>query len=341
MNENEPAKNSESTKNDGNLRNIRTYESDVADVLAKRNTSSVTIALAESRKNQGNESFGDIEEQSQTKKKILIVIISILLAGGGIFGAYYLYSISPLAPAPTISNTPQGTNSLIPIDSQSVIEVSATSNPADIKNSIKNEFARNQAPQTIRELALVTSVAITSGDDAGKKKLVRIPTQTMISSLGINMPDLLYRSLESNWMLGIYADADGQKSIFVILTNNFFQNTFAGMLQWENIMADDLKEYLVTSGVNGIANAPTIASSTASTTPEADQKEQYVPKYTTIRGQFVDKIIKNKDLREFISGDGELVFLYSFLDNKRLIFTSREDLVTEIMSRLEKQAFVR
>ncbi len=340
MNENEISKNSESTRVGENLKNIRTYQSDVADVLAKRNTSAVTIALAESRKNRDGESFSSNEDSSQIKKKVLIVVICVVLAAAGVFGAYYLYSISPLAPTQPKINTPQSLTSLIPIDSQSLLNIT-NATPVDVRMRVKNELLKNQAPGTIRELVMVSDTTITSGPDAGTKKASRIPSQTMISNMGIGMPDILYRSLTADWMLGVYSNKDEQKSVFVIIKNNFFQNTFAGMLQWENIMADDLKDFLISSNVNGIANKPVTNESVAPLPTSSSTIEQYAQVYTTIRGRFIDKILKNKDIREFVSIDGEIIFLYSFLDNNSLIFTSDESLVTDIMSRLEKQSFMR
>ena len=66
-----------------------------------------------------------------------------------------------------------------------------------------------------------------------------------------------------------------------------------------------------------------------------------LPTYTTLSGQFVDKIIKNKDIREFVASNGKIIFLYSFLDNTRIVFASDESLIAEIMTRLEKQANMR
>ena len=140
------------------------------------------------------------------------------------------------------------------------------------------------------------------------------------------------------------------------------------MLQWESIMADDIKNYIIPTGVNGVANALSVpngtviattttslatssliatstvvmgTSTTASTIATTTPVNDFVSPYTTIRGQFVDKYIKTKDIREFRSSDGTVLFYYTFIDNNRLLFAADEGLVSEIMARLEKQAFVR
>ncbi len=343
---------------DQRQKTLRTYESDVADLMAKRNTSSISMAIAESKRAQGTETIGNSsnDEQNNSSKKIIIVVVSLLLVLGGIFGAYYLYSISPLAPKPPVVDQAQNNNSLIPVDSQTVIEITAT-NPVDIQKKVKNELAKDQAPNTIRELALVTASTMTGSDGKQTKRLDRIPTQTMIVNMGINVPDILYRSMGSNWLLGVYANGNGQKSIFVVVSDDFYQNTFSGMLQWESLMADDLKNFLTPPTVSDIANLPPVpviaaptstsvkststATSTLATTTVAVTGDEYVSKYFALRGQFSDKLIRNKDIREFNSVDGKVVFLYSFIDNNRLLFTIDEALVTEIMQRLERQAYVR
>jgi len=86
-------------------------------------------------------------------------------------------------------------------------------------------------------------------------------------------PDIVLRALSDDWMLGVYADPNGTKTVFVVATVDYFQNAFAGMLQWESVMADDLKQYLY-------QNTP---ADIAATTPEtfasssAPMSDGYVP----------------------------------------------------------------
>jgi hypothetical protein len=77
---------------------------------------------------------------------------------------------------------------------------------------------------------------------------------------------------------------------------------------------------------------------TASTTPEVVQP---LKQYLTIRGKFEDRIIKNKDVRAFRTDEGTILFLYSFIDNTHLVVTDKESTLAEILTRLEKQSFIR
>ena len=119
---------------------LRTYEGDVAEVLAHKGTSAASIAIAENQKNTGRDSLGSTED-SRAGRKILITIISIVLIGGGGFGAYYLYSISPLAQTkPTVSQ-PTAAPSIVPADSQVPIPID-NMNTAGIISAIKTELAK-------------------------------------------------------------------------------------------------------------------------------------------------------------------------------------------------------
>ncbi len=304
---------------------IRTYEGDVAEVMSHKRTSSASIAIAESKKQEGEEKLSN-EEPSHAGRKMTMVLISILLLGGGAIGAYYLYSISPLAPVTQTTPQQKSAPSIIPSDTQAVLVIDSQ-NPLATKALIQNEILKTQVPNTIKEIIATTK------NSSGA--LVRVSGPDMINILDISAPDILVRSINSNWMLGVYADTENNKNVFVVVTSNFFQNTFAGMLQWENVMADDLKQYLYPVEPAGISNTST-------------QKEevplQVTPPlrpYFTLRGKFEDKIVKNKDVREFRTDTGTTLFLYSFIDSNHLVITSNEATLTEILTRLEKQSFIR
>lgn len=314
--------NTEINKNLGDeLKALRTYEGDVADVLNRRKTSTISIALAESRKNLGQESIGSSEEDTpkntsqipedkHTGTKLLIISLSILFLGGGIFGAYYLYSKSPIAPAPNVVEVEESEITLIPLDERISIEIKSISKIGLITPMI-TELGREQKPNTIKEVA---PVILETPDCEGEKNCPKpfyrkITLEEMQKATTVSPPDILMRSLTADWVSGIYSNENGERSAFIVLSSNFFQNTFAGMLQWEKVMADDLKLYVTSE--------------------------------TIVRGSFVDRLIKNKDVREYRDEYGKALFYYSFIDNNKLLIASDTGLLTEIMNRLEKRSFVR
>ena len=392
------AKTATKSQENSHIKNIRTYESDVADVLSHTRTSAASIAIAENKKTTGTQVLSDKPESSHNGLKVVIIITSIILICAGIYGGYYLYSKSvlnaPQAPAPQTNQTGM---SIIPSDSQTVIHVDRL-NQKQIATLIRNELNRPAQQNTIRELIPVTA----SGTVA-----LKISPTTMLGLMDIQPPDILTRTIVSPWMLGVYTGADNTKSVFVVITTNFFQNAFAGMLQWEHVMADDFKQFIypdtlttatetkisspttidpLTNIENILPRTPTTTTPITTTTPPRFVPQKYLstitdaltatiststtknkttasstarstdmvtvatttpytppasPAYISIHGAFEDGIIKNKDVREFKTNDGTVVFLYSFLDNSRLVIAGNEDVLTEIISRLEKQAFMR
>jgi hypothetical protein len=247
-----------------------------------------------------------------TTRNWLLSIISLILICGGAFAGYYLYLKSPVAPAkqPPTQNQVQSTqmiNSLVLSDSKATISAD-NRNKNSLISIIKSEISKPQDPGTIKDIMITKTFA--GGVD-------KVPANEIVNIMEIPTPDLIERSLSSSWMLGVYAGDNDIKNPFIISTNNFFQNTFAGLIQWEKTMPDDLKEFLINTG--------------------ADQDSGNV----TLRGQFRDKIVKNKDVREYVAENGYIIFLYSFISNDKLVITNSEQALEEIITRLDKSAFVR
>jgi len=318
---------------------LRTYESDVAEFMTNKRPSVTSMAIAESEKKQNEEvivnnvasNTGEsYVPPSHSGKKLLMILVSLVLIVGGLGTAYYFYSQSVLAPRPITLPTNQAIDKILPSNTKVNIAIDNLSQ-AQILTQIRGEIAKNQDPNTLKEITLTKVIGL---NDKEERYNVNVVPEEILDIMDIEPPDMLRRSLKNSWMLGVYADANGSKDIFVIVTNNFFQNAFAGMLSWEDLIADDLKAYLP---AQRMVNIP-ITSTTTNSTSTREQTPSY---YSASSGQFYDGIIKNRDVRIYKDAAGNIVFLYSFIDNEKLIFTSKEDTLKEIITRLEKQSFVR
>jgi hypothetical protein len=251
-------------------------------------------------------------------KNILIVLISILLVGGGGYAAYYLYTVSPVAnitaPVTVTSNT---ANSIIKADSHVTVPIDNT-NAISIFSKVGSVIAKNTKPNTITDIVLT---------EKQNGSTIKVSGPQMLAKFNITPPDTFIRSMTDDWMLGSYTDETGQPSVFIITTTNFFQNAFAGMLSWEKVMPDDLKQYLL----------PTSSDINTSSTTPTETQSQFAP----ILGKFEDHIVRNKDVRTFITTGGQTLFMYSFIDNDKMVWSTTEAALSEIIKRLENQAFVR
>jgi hypothetical protein len=276
----------------------------VAEIMSHKGTSAASIAIAE-RKKMGMEGQGGAPGPDEKKKgrsrsilKLVLILASLALLGGGAVVGYYLYSQSPLSmPAPVMTE-PKESVSLVPSDSQTIVNIDNLTASA-ILSRIKAEASKPQKAGTVKEI----SVTRTEGGVPAP-----VSASEMAGAVNMPVPDIILRTLEPMWMLGVYAGGSGANSAFVVVTTNLFQNAFAGMLGWEGTMTNDLAPYIGTSTPNG---------------------------------QFKDEIVKNKDVRAFVAADGSTLFLYSFVDNSTLVFSGSNAALAEAISRLENRAFVR
>ncbi|MEN9912648.1 MAG: hypothetical protein RLY66_56 [Candidatus Parcubacteria bacterium] len=357
---------------DSPFKPIRTYEGDVAEVMSHRRPSTASIAIAEAKKVEGEERISNDtgpKKDSQLVLKLVMALLILILLGGGAFAGYYLYSKSPLATS--VSKTPvqaSGRPGIVRADSYAVIPID-NQLPTTLLSRIRTEAAKEQTPGTIKEIILARKTA-----SSNAATFTQISAPEAISGLDISVPDILKRTITNDWMLGVYTSPTNEKGAFAIVTTNFFQNAFAGMLQWEATIADDLKQFIYPSNVAGIANSrdtnvasptidlesllpsivpastsaislgsTTISRSSATSTATSTIIEVVAPlrPYFTLRGTFEDRIIKNKDVRAFRTENGSILFLYSFIDNAHLALASDEATLIEVLTRLERQSLIR
>lgn len=132
-----------------------------------------------------------------------------------------------------------------------------------------------------------------------EKSQKAILAQEFLSVTAPQAPQFLNRALDSKMTFGFLVD--GAPSPFLILEVDSFDNVFAGMLAWEKSLASNLE---------GLISRPSEA-----------------------RGNFEDAIIRNRDLRVLRARNGETIILYSFLDNRHLLITDRENTFREVLER--------
>jgi hypothetical protein len=346
---------------------IRTYEGDIADSIQHRQTSQASMVVAAQEKKHEEEVLVvHADEAPKTRgnwlKNTLMILGSLILLGAGVAAVYYFYTISPLsvrqptAPAPV--QTAVTVSSIVTPDLQKVADIT-NQNPSGIINKINQVAQANQLQSgDILEIILGQEASTTQNGKVSSA-LERVTGPQFFVLMGLLAPDALTTSLTDQWMLGFYSasnttpvesapviiatttvatttatsttviattststdTADTEFTFteppatvatpFIILTNNFFQNAFAGMLSWESTMPSDL------SAIFGITPAEWSS------------------------GTFHDKLVKNKNVREFTDSSGSVLFLYSFIDNNTLVIAQNEAALTEIITRFENQAYVR
>jgi len=293
---------------------LRTYEGDIAEALARKKTSVATIAIAENKKESGSEAIANVPKKSGGKN-FLLLLISIVIIAAAIGGVYYVYLQSPLA-LPVAKEPDSKASSLIKTDFQKSVSVGNIKKSELSQKIQENLFDGNIGTDQVSELTLnKTSEGIETP----------ITGSEFFDIFDVTAPDILKRSITDRWMLGTY-DIGSEKLPFIIFTTDFFQNTFAGMLKWESSIPDELAillNYKDKARPESVTGTTTLSS------------------FFTILGRFEDKVVSNRDVREFISENGELLVLYSFIDKDTLVITTSETSLRNIIERIEKQTYIR
>ncbi|MEK7184876.1 MAG: hypothetical protein AAB683_01945, partial [Patescibacteria group bacterium] len=296
-------------------RSIRTYESDMAYALSKKTTSVAKIVIAENMRSAENESRSN-NSQTNTGKNVLKISISLIFILAGLAGGYYLYLKSPLAKQ-TVVKQENKIPSVITPDEQRIVS-SSIQNKSIFTSFLSSQFNRSDTG-TEKIIEIIPTIKTSASTT------VKVNALQVLKVLEFDITDTLRRSITNHWMMGVYSN-NGQSIPFIILTNNFFQNAYAGMLKWEDTMPDefiDIFAYKDKAYRNNQNGTSTISN------------------YFNIKGKFEDKIIKNRDIREFITENGEILIIYSFLDKNTIVITTSESVIPALVERIEKQAYIR
>lgn len=355
---------------------IRTYESDVAEAMAKNNISVADIAVAankkhfeESRPKELNvqkpippkpipptptpipktDSAGTKiietmpttpqeiqkttekteekppQENKPQKSKWPIISLIIIIAIAGLAIGYYLYLASPLYQskqpiqnsAPT-NDTVENYNPYIAADHKTVTIV-GESDQIKAFQAIMSVIARNNESGHTEDIVFAKETTTEEGVPSQKF----LTLKEAVNLFDLNVPDELTRTLYDRWQLGTITTTKGDNGVFLILSTNYFQNAFSALLSLEKDIAKDISKYNNSS-------------------PEETQNEASSTSITNLSAMsFTDVIISNKDVRELKDADGSIVFLYSFVDNEKLVIAASEEVFLQVVSRLEKASYSR
>ena len=315
---------------------FRTFEGDASTIIRDKHASAATIALAESMRKNKTTVIGNTAAptsysyeagaassgiMSGAVKKILFTVLSLILIAAGAGGAYYLYSLSPLSKtAAPAGQSSQKIASIIAPDTQTVIDLSKI-NAAGIVTTIAQVISKINLSSGSNEFIFITK----NTDAQGNVTANRVLASDLMAKLAFTAPDTFIRSLTPTWMFGVYTN-DSVKQPYMILTNNFFQNAYAGMLKWEPTLVEDF------ASIFKYPVDPTATNDSSANSPV---------QLFSIRGTFEDAVRKNKDVRILQDGSRQTMLVYSFIDQNTLVIANGEEALKDIIQRVENRAYVR
>ncbi len=140
------------------------------------------------------------------------------------------------------------------------------------------------------------------------------------------------RSIGASYTFGFYSLKDNQFQTYLLLDVENFDLSFKSILEWEKYMPIDLKDIF-------IGNTELKSTSTEPVSTNTDKIVKNYSKKNTI--VFVDKILKNQDIREYVNNENNINIIYGFVNNKYLLITSGETSFLSIKDRLLKENITR
>ncbi len=276
---------------------LRTYQQDVAGVMRDKKTSLVRLVLDEQREKRKRE-----QEISPTSRKNLpLILLSAVFLFSTIGVVYYVFfrlnpadnALLELRATPLIFAEK---NKEVPIDGK---------DPGALAKEIAGTITGEALKVDVIEYLFFTETlgAKTPNGVVVQKNL--IPSDKFFGVLEIKMPPMLLRSLRPDFMLGIHSF--NKNHPFLLLKTDYYDNAFAGMLDWESGLAEDLLPLF----------------GRGDRVRELSQKK------------WGDTVIKNKDTRVLREFDGSIALVYAFKDQRTLIITTSEDALLEVSRRLD------
>jgi hypothetical protein len=285
-------------KNDPSIKPLRTFRSDAEEAVRYQNVSAIDIAVAEQKKKE--EKPAPVEYQDVKKSHggalALSAIGLVIVLGAG----WYLWfsQTSPQSEIPITQTAEQKVQeitveTLIPYQNGSTLALSTGSDTLALIGAKLG--AANAGLGDV--YVIVPTIGATSTSIA--------PITEIFS--GTNAPDRLLRSLGNDYMIGMYRYE--KQGSFVLLTNTFFQNAFAGMLEWEKDMRNDLISLI-----------------------QVTHPEESV--ISTDSDIFEDAIVSNIDTRVLKGKDGNVILAYAFSDKDTAVIASSIETLKYVLDRL-------
>ncbi len=279
----EPASNPPEKRYSGEeIKTLRTYAGDMADAIREQQGSVIKIAVAEERRRESERAAF-----SPTSKKNLKFIaggIILALLAGGIFW----YIAAHKNQSPKVETPKYAPTSLVPSDETQIINIDSLGGDTLAKAVVLKEKIP-LADKKIRNIVVVEG-------SAGAEKT--IPAARFLSLINSSASPSLLRSMDPDFMLGVYENA-GNPSPFAVFKINSYEQAFIGMLAWERKLFDDW-------------NAPFSMS--------IGPDDAYL-----FSSHFIDTIIENRDGRVLLDKNNKMALGYVYMNTSTLVIATNEE----------------
>lgn len=327
-------------REDNPLKQIRTFQGDVAEALRRQNESLASIQQREQTRRIDNakkeeslipkitplpeikRSSAQIQTQtpaqnippklnqrgvqntapSRVKELTLYFVGGVVLIGLSGLGGWYAYNTFMDQRIASPIDAPE--NRFVSPNTEKEVLVSDSSR-SGLLGAI-NQNIETLAPNELRHLIINEQTSGIGGP-------ILMSSGRFHALIESRAPGSLVRAFDPLFMLGISGTNEPRPSTFIIFKLESFENAFAGMLDWEENLAEDIGPIFST------------AESLRNTSAEA---------------VFKDITTRNKDVRVLEVG-GQISLLYSFYDNEILIITESLETMQTLIEKLDREKLSR
>jgi hypothetical protein len=305
------------------LKPIRTFQDDIAQRVQKRDTSVVSIVSAEQDRQNADriESARTKEKPERSARTSYSIGTYVKIALSGLFIGVSIAGLAFFGYVALQQNTQ------IVADTLPEYVFSEMQTRVDITGQSRREFMNTLLAEKEKVSLRLGAISylyltLTTRLPDGGERVNLLSSTEFFERVEAEVSGSLTRSLEPMMMLGVHV-FDGNQP-FLIFSVNFFENAFAGMLQWEDELQIDLAPLFGPALVT--QPRPVTGTSTGMIQPSAPGT-----------GQFTDEIIRNKEVRVLRNANGKIILLYGFVDRNTLVITTNEFTFAEIVTRLSSR----
>jgi len=287
-----------------NLRrdSIRTYHTDIARTIKNKKYSIAQIALAQSRKSDKKNPYVIKEKARNFRYYVAALVLLIIGIGASIF---------------IVQSLGEGEEEIALMRDEIIfannrVDIDTTQyNRRDFLNKIDEIISSSSG-----QIGSISEIVIKVGENP-------IDASNFLELLNSRISGEFDRALEGEMFAGIHIFDTNEP--FLIIKIRQFDRAFAGILDWEENIIEDLSyiEYdrdIIQLGTSTPLSTSTISALTADT-------------------EFRDIVIKNRDARAIHDKFGNIRLVYSFPNKNTLVIANNEDTLAEIFDRLTTVRF--
>lgn len=207
--------------NRDNLETLRTYTSDMAEVIRNNEISVAKIAMDEKKKRE-EESYLDYEPTNN--KKSFFIISGIILLIIAITTIYFVTKKSE--EKNKVITTENKIDTIISYETSDKLDITNIKNKEEFV-SLLDRNSNNK--EGIRNFSLIKKY-----NDEER----RVETEQLFNLIAYGAPMSLVRTLDNQYFLGEYLHGE-KNSRFLVLKMNDYNQGYASMLTWEKSMLED------------------------------------------------------------------------------------------------------